>query len=493
MKLKIALASATALGLVIGGAALADDNRTKIQQNGDFNEVTVSQDGTGNVAGLDASSAPTAVLRQTGDHNTIDIDQVGDHNRVGGNHGPIFGAHQTGNHNTLTVEQSTGTGGNAGQQGSTLQAVRQTSANDATGATNTATVLQERPGTTGRTTHFISRILQNHTGGAENTVDITQIGARGGSQGGQVYSGDTSGNKLLLADQNGSGNSIVVYQYRADSPTTDTAILTGPRNHIGSIVQVGDGHDAEVRQIGYQNHVAFVSQGGDGNSAYVSLTGTNNGATPSASNTSAVGAFTSGRGAEATGASASTVFQSGTGNGVNYTVSNGNNNQFGFYQVGTDNQAVGILITGNANELGVHQDGTGNKLELGTIAGSDNVVGLKQNGVSNVASINITHDRNVGYNDFGLGVAGDLAGQKGLTAGLLEQYGTGNQVTLTVSGFDNVFASLQDNSLHPAATQNVIVANITGNDNQAAVVQQGNNNHTSLTQNGGSNNVSISQ
>lgn len=507
MKFKLAFSTATALGLLMSGAMAGDNNRSKLEQTGDSNSALVVQDGTGNYAGENNSSYADAVLRQTGNHNVMDIEQTGNNNRVGDHYGTLQGAHQSGNRNVLTVEQETGVAGTAGSNGNIVWGVRQSvtagsqTSNSGTTTTNEANITQKRPdGGTRSATHFIGQIHQTLAGlGAKNLIDVVQIGENSSWYGGQVYSNPSQhGNRLTLARQNGTGNTIDVEQKGTGvlGGSGDTQ-LTGPRNAIHTIDQTGQNHTATVHQDGYRNYVEKVEQSGSSNKATIILGGEGNGAN-NAAGVAGIGAFTSGRGAELAGAAVSTVRQSGTGNEVHYTVEGANYNQFGFFQDGTGNKAVNILIKGDRNELGVYQDGTNNELVLSTILGKDNIIGLRQVGTSNVATVNISQDRNGGYHDFTIGseplhVAGNLASNQGLTAGLLQQRGVFNQVTLNVNGSDNTFASLQDNSAHLAPTQNVIIANVSGNWNQAAIVQAGNNNYANLTQNGGSNNAAIQQ
>jgi hypothetical protein len=143
--------------------------------------------------------------------------------------------------------------------------------------------------------------------------------------------------------------------------------------------------------------------------------------------------------------------------------------------------------------LGVHQVGTNNSLDLASIAGDDNNIGLDQSGDSNNASVTIagTGGSNGGAHDF---TPGKVAASAGLTAGLIKQSGTLNSATFDVTGSDNVFASLQDNTAFTTGTlKNTIKGTINGSSNEAAVVQVGNNNTTNFTQSGGSNYASIKQ
>jgi hypothetical protein len=384
-------------------------------------------------------------MSQVGSNNTLSILQTLNGNNVAAN-GSVK---QLGNHNEADVTQQGGTNNIYGGVGGTVNNIWQTSSTAAAALTNKVTISQQgaAPGTYASPSggsdynyapELIGKVEQIHTGGAANTLTLTQIGG--------IHS---AGNTINLAYQNGAGNS-------------GTATQTGRRNFIQTLSQDS-------------------SLAASGNTYVIAMTGDRNGLGGLAGAAAAAGALSS------------SIVQIGGGNDVNYQVLGGDDNQFGFRQDGSDNKAIGITVTGDRNDLGVSQTGTDNQLSLGSIAGDDNNVGLVQDGTSNRAEVTITSslgfgDRNGGQNGFTHSVP------SGLTAGLLEQYGTSNSVTLNVSGNDNVFATKQDNSLTVGGTlKNTIVGTITGDDNEAAVIQVGNNNTTNFTQTGGGNFVSVSQ
>ena len=280
--------------------------------------------------------------------------------------------------------------------------------------------------------------------------------------------------------QSGIGNTVgSVSQHR--SQTT---------KNFATITQSGDGNVlARVQQLTNRFDGASDTANPNANRIDATFSGNGNG----------VLGWSAGRGAAASGAISSALIQGTTqqpgttGNRISLTIS-GHNNAFGVTQTGTFNATGAVLISGSSNELGVSQSGNYNMLALSTISGNQNVIGLKQSGDSNFATVNVSGDRNVGYNAFGVGVAGSLANSASLTAGLLEQSGTSNQVTLNVSGGnDNIFASRQDNSGLGGAVGNIINATQSGDSNSAAVVQLGNNNNTAVSQWGNSNSASVSQ
>jgi len=490
------MATATAAGVLMAGAALAGDyNQADIYQFGSENTLTVDQgSSTNGIAGRPGYMG--AQLRQIGDHNDMDVVQSGRKNQVANSQPSVAyrGAYQTGNWNVLSITQDSGVA--AGSAGSTdgnyLEQVRQNSSTLAGSLTNKATIVQQRVETgvsTLAASNNIKLISQTHTGGASqiNEITVTQTGEH------SAWYGGGQGNIITSITQNGSSNTASVEQ-KGTGPLLSTSgnQRRGPANTITTISQLGSTQTATINQNGFANYTGAVSQsGGDGNTIWLELNGDYNGATPPTANgnRSTVGVLTLN-----SGAVASQVTQIGTSNDINY-VTTGNSNQYGFYQNGTDNEAVGITITGSYNELGVWQDGDRNKLLVGTVEGSDNVVGLTQDGNDNTASLKIlggSSDKNGGYNGFT--PLGDAAGAN-LTAGLIVQYGDFNNVDLEVNGSDNVFATLQDNAGLGASLSNgnTIVGKVTGSDNEVAVKQIGNNNNANFVQTGGNNNAYISQ
>lgn len=492
MKSKLALSTATALGLLMGGALAGDNNKTVSVQDGNDNKLRVEQDGSNNVAG-NRTTHYNEYLKQAGDNNLMDIQQTGNSNQVARNGPGNSGAFQTGNLNKLTLTQ-TSFGYNQHGNGHQIDRIRQNSSDSATGNagdTNVATITQK--GTTATIIgqgpsagHYIGVITQTHSTGAANSLEIEQAGAY------SAHYGGGQNNRIGTVTQNGSDNSATLKQDGTGPvQTTSGQQQRGPSNVINTVDQQGSGHDARVTQNGFQNYVAKVEQSSSDNSALISLTGSGNGATRGSGHPG-VGALVNG--ASAAGAAASSVVQKGgSNNQVEYTVFNGDDNQFGFYQDGAGNLAVDIRITGDGNNLGVHQTGTDNWLELATIDGSDNVIGLKQDGIGNAAVVTVTGDRNVGNHSFGNSdFVAPLVLAHGLTAGLLEQYGNGNEVSLVVDGTDNKFASLQGDR-STKGNNNKITAKQDGTWHQAAVVQIGNSNVASMDQSGSGNSVSISQ
>jgi len=473
MKMKIAFATATALGLLMS-TAMADNNKGVVVQG------TAASDSTGSTASIDQSGGNNNLskLTQLGDQNNATVRQFGNNNGAG-DHVQFSGTDassnvtgynyitQNGNNNNLEIDQSKN-GNYIARDGFLKQ----------TGNFNDAEITQVGGASSGNRVNKVEQKDATGTASAlTNSLDVHQSGASVIGVGSDYnYSPNLIENVQQTWTGGGSANVLSV---------TQTGAIFNRGNIVKSAVQNGFGHQGTIEQSGLRNRVELLSQSGNSNTATIILDGDGNG---SAASGNVNGTFKSGRGAEAAGAAASTVSQSGSANAVNYQVLGADRNQFGFYQDGTGNQATGITITGDANELGVNQTGDRNSLTLSAISGDENIIGLKQNGSDNVATINVSGNRNVGFNDFTSGPAGNLATSAGLTAGLLVQDGLGNSVSLTVTnGDNNVFASLQDGDT------NVITATQSGSSNEAAVAQNGNGNAASVSQIGGSNSVSIQQ
>lgn len=497
MKIRILMATATAASVLMTAAALADGNTgvlaqfagnsniglidqtgsanvAKATQEGSTNQLTIEQNGSANWAGTHMKyigydfSGDTGTdynyILQKGSNNVVDIDQ-----KFRGNIVAVDGnLNQIGDRNQAFITQIGGP-----SSGGRVNSVTQTSSVGAASTTNTLTIKQEgaTPGDyasgpfplpVGSSDYnyavaLVATVQQTHTSGLVNDIYIEQSGG--------VYN---AGNAVMLARQNGSDNNAKVIQ-------------DGRLNLLTTLNQIDDGNTAYLSQTGYNNLTTLIyqdSSGPDGNDATVILNGIDNG------RDALVGA------AGLAGAAAASVQQFGEGNAVYYSAS-GDDNAYGFYQNGDDNKAESISITGSRNHLGVYQTGSDNRLLLAAINGNDNVLGVQQDGTSNTASIKINAggDRNGGY----AGFSGSPASTAGLTAGLIKQDGSLNEVSFEVTGDDNLFASLQDGPTAAGGSSNDIKVIINGTSNQAAVKQMGNNNNASLTQVGTGNNAFISQ
>lgn len=514
--------STSALCLSLAGMAAADGNQANLDQTGNGNDALVTQSGDNNRAGAVADSTSTAnAMEQDGNGNDLNVDQSGDNNQLGVRYrASLNQVDQIGDGNRASVQQTSDWNFvNEIQQNATTA----TGSNVLTieqGATTTATAPSASfaGGSFGNT---ISSIDQTNTGGADNTVSVSQNvsdSSRGSYSRNRIGGGESSAGDIMRnsnlnftqggVSQNGAGNAADLNQ-------------DGGANLILSASQTGNDNDIDLDQFGVANRIANVTQDSSaamtGNDAKVLQRGNNNGQ----------GAFSSGF-AGGTGVAQAGVTQIGGGNSVDYRA-RGDSNLFGFFQDGTDNTVGNVLIRGDGNQTAASQTGTANTLMISPIVGDDNDVGVVQNGDSNLADVALTggSDRNAiginqtGTNDAtvtvdgsdnfadirqdglnsgafgvnlnidgnrnGLGTLSGDAGSIGLTSGVIIQDGNNNLFDTTITGNRNLFASEQ------TGNGNVIDVAVDGNRNQFAALQNGNSNVVNLTQTGNGNNAGITQ
>ena len=317
-------------------------------------------------------------------------------------------------------------------------------------------------------TNGLSQSTSGTTSSTKNGMSITQSSDNNviGSAVQVAGTANSSGNRLTITQGGGGGNTVgSVYQRRSSSVTNLATIM----------------------QNGLNNTLARVSQdartGGsyNPNEIMVTMDGSENGGAAALSGAAAT-----------SGARSSTLIQgtdlSTRGNKITLNVS-GTENEFGVTQLGTDNTVGTLTLGGSSNEVGVYQDGLSNSLTLGTIDGIGNNIGLAQSGNSNSATLTVDGDYNGGGSAFGSGVAGSLATSEALTAGLMEQTGDNNSITLDVIGSFNVFATRQNST----GGGNSIVGLQDGSYNQVAVLQNGSGSLVNFSQVGSYNNASFNQ
>lgn len=509
MKLKLTLATATALGLLMGGAMAGDLNTGVVEQFGDDNTALIEQDGNRNRVGredrlgISQSSYYGQQYRviQDGGSNSLAVRQVGNANlATGGSSGNLQDSlTQTGDNNQIDVLQV-----NEGSTYSGNAIFRIDQDSDAgTGVANKLTI--EQGGADQQSRNLTRRITQN-------SIDATKDNEITVKQGITAYVAGSStsyvgGNFLYSLNQTGSGNTQDISQ-------------DGRNNFVDTVTQTGDDNSATIDQIGHKNVIDSLTQDGNGNSAAVELRGNNNGGSASQNGSSPWGgatsleirAFSAGSRAEGVGIAQGVFLQDGGYNDLDHSVT-GNDNLTGVQQLGDSNNYTGTVV-GDRNELALLQDGNGNNSSV-VLTGDDNNVGVKSIGDGNTADVTHAGDSNqnsvwqIGNDNlatvsvigdgnnaggFSLSPASVLATSASLTPGLLEQYGSGNQVSLNVTGDSNVFASRQGLNASPLATSNnKITATQEGDSNQAAVVQAGSSNVAALSQVGNGNSISISQ
>lgn len=421
-----ATAAATGLGLLLGNAVAGSNNDAYVTQQGSYNQANIEQSGTGNQAG-----SPTLNIRQqrwqgtgsAGRYNSLTILQSGNNNEVG-------------------LEANTNPG--AAQNG-----ISQYMPSNSTGSPN-LNVIEISQTSDGNVVGAIYQDNATHRQG-DNRISILQADT-GGHRVGSIlqYRGNSSGTNFVAptrvnVEQYGQGNTVERILQRTQVITPSAADE-------------------------YANSISVRFEAG------------------SSSNGNA--AWTSGGAAAASGALSSTLLQ-GAETGMSKAYGNkievnigGGNNQFGVSQLVLNDEAIGnnanIGISGQRNELGVYQRGNGNTL-VASITLDENNYGVKQSGEYNSANLTVS-----GTGNGKPGFSG-LAATVSLAPGLLVQTGLSNDVSLTVTGDNNAFASLQ------SGNGNGITAGQNGNGNQAAVSQSGNANSATLTQNGNGNNAAIVQ
>jgi len=147
--------------------------------------------------------------------------------------------------------------------------------------------------------------------------------------------------------------------------------------------------------------------------------------------------------------------------------------------VGTDaaraDSSLGIASDDLANFAALDFSGNGNGLSIAQ--------SFDHAGAGNRLSGSVTGDEN------GLtgGVFAPALAALGLLPGQLIQSGHDNQISLTVSGSQNIFAASQ------LGSANALTASIIGNNNQAVILQVGAGNVVSFSQSGTANSLSVVQ
>lgn len=452
MKFRIPLASATALGLLMGGAALANDNISVVNQLGDSNSASVTQNlGDDNSAYLRQGymHGGTTLRGSYGASSTITQDGV--NNRAGSASTPVF---QWGTGNTLTIWQR----GDNNSAGLTAHGVVQ---ENSAGQTNRgralATINQYTSG------NVLGRSSQSNAQSGDSGLTSNILTLHQGSAGDAA--GNASNNIVSAIFQTryagGTANEVSVFQDGAagagDNRIGSGFTGLGAQNH--GIRQGGHSNLVDVDQIGTSNRIRLIAQAGADASSGGSW-GTGNGNT-------------------------AIVLQSGHANVIETVLQLGSNNYANLWQAGVEN-AASSLQQGSGNEARISQGGNDNSAASSQI-GNDNYTNISQSGAGNIVLASVTGN----FNGGGLlsGAAGSLAGDNGLSSGEIYQDGLGNSASLTISGSDsNQFALLQQGN------GNTITGTVSGSGgNSAAVIQNGNNNNTVFTQNGGGNVVAVTQ
>lgn len=350
MKLKLALATTTAFGLMIGASAAiaADGNQLYLDQSGTSNAVDSSQSGSHNTIG--AMTGYTRA-RQEGSNNKLDIRQSGDYN-VGSakDGGTPRGIDQLGTNGYMLLNQS----GNSNLTAGMTQF----------GSKNDMRIYQQS------NNNVIGSATQDTRGQVTTTTaNALQVIQRGGNA-----------NVINTASQAGTGNIMYLTQ-------------DGAQNHI-VLASQGVFHDTNttngymaISQTGSYNLVNSADQDGDHNSMTLSANGNYNG-------TSAFGSNVASGVATASGIAQGGLHQGGVGNMLNVAF-NANNTSFSFSQTGDYDQLTGNVNFGTGNELATNQHGgSGNSIGF-QVGGNNNALGFDQTGTGNSISSMQTGNSNV--------------------------------------------------------------------------------------------------
>ena len=148
-------------------------------------------------------------------------------------------------------------------------------------------------------------------------------------------------------------------------------------------------------------------------------------------------------------------------------------------QAGSNN-AAGVTIIGSGNNMPVLASFSGAALGASTSPGTSVTALVPDNIEDVIDTIPLVND-----------LYDDISSASALQPGLMTQIGAGNQLTVTVTGNSNLFATLQNGGSN-SITHTVGNSDVSAS-NQAAIVQIGSSNTSSTTQNGSNNNVGVVQ
>jgi len=442
MKFKLALSTATALGLLMGGAMAGSNNTAYTDQDGSSNSMFIEQNaGTGgNDVGLDG-----APILQKGNSNTFNETQsIGGGFSRGNN--DIEAAKQLGNSNTFGSNYSNNAGDN-----------------------------------------LIENVLQY---GNENYISISRNNQRSGFIGTIVQGNDES------ESAGGNKNFLAITQSTNYLPNSQPPFTAG--NSVLVVRQIGSNNGRSATNA--QNGGTRISQSGNGNLIQESIIeGSNNNANGSLWNTEVHRINQKGLN---NGDVSSIARTTGSGGNYIHVDQDGTANQFNLQQ-GVDVDSTGNQITagqlGSGNTVKGIQEGSYNYIYSSQI-GSNNVLDVLQRQNDNSATVLVTGDNNGGGTL--TGVAGTLLTRLGngydmlqtgaytsLSSGQIIQDGLNNTATLTVTNSNgNQFAFLQ------LGDNNEITGTVSGTgSNSATHIQVGSNNVSSFNQSGGSNSMAVAQ
>lgn len=509
MRLTIPLAAATLLGL-LPLPVLADNNLGNIVQDGDTNEASIVQTGTGNSAGDDNND-----IEQHGVRNLLSLTQSGDGNDIGRSGRGIV---QTG---TLSDDAAVSNSATIVQQsnGNSIGELVQSTLGTHATTGNTLVVMQLTGGSN------TSRSIEQVQGSADaaNFADITQNGLGNWLERLSQQSGSNEGSNRVSLTFTGDYNGV---SHGAEDRVGALRVLAaGAGSAAGAIVQDTDlsggaGNTIELALTGSFNQYGATQIGVD-NSLFQSITGIGN----------SFGAYQAGRHNQITSGGVA-----------------GDGNDIGIRQLGEANAASTVLRRASSdNEVGVGQDGDANRADV-TLEGNHGIIGASQQGNGHIANIAITGDRNVvlgvqindrltasvgdtlrvsinGSDNNGVAGGGPqsfsgaaLDAARGgetiarafvvtpdaslmlapsapalgpLVPGVLVQWGEGNQMDIrvgtTAAASGNLFAALQKGN------GSTLTATVNGMANEFVVLQLGDGDEAGINQDGVGNSIGIRQ
>jgi hypothetical protein len=428
MKLKLALASATALGLMMGAAWAGNSNTLYISQSGSGNAADVHQSGaetyhqasSGNDIGTQAVPAV-----QTGTDNTLIYTNAG---YGSGNDNDIVKLRQDGTGNWFYVTDSNGAtstrisnvlqqGTNnqasvtrAGEQSSTIGSVLMDGSNNnvwirqgpiyrtglgygPAGGGNTIALVKVKGDNNG--------IAYTNSPGNPYSAGIW-IEQTGSAVNGGIYNNITEASIEGSNNPSHFGHAISIYQEGSyNGRTASIARMKGSNGNDISVSEVGDWNNFDIRegvsasstgnftqltQTGSFNSAA-ATQFGDSNTLTVTQNGYNNSSTTNFDGdgngrgtlTGAAGALDAASSDLTEGVVLQDTGGGLAGNTLTYNV-HGSNNLFAFAQLGGGN-----TITGTVGSAG--HDSNGNQAAV-LQTGSSNSVGFTQTGIGgNVVAV----------------------------------------------------------------------------------------------------------
>ncbi|SNY93691.1 Curlin associated repeat-containing protein [Cohaesibacter sp. ES.047] len=499
------------LSLIATSAARADDNEVYIGQTGNTNTVIIDQLGSGNLVG---SNDDSIFVSQVGSYNTLSVDQTGYDNEAGAAPSAgalnLLGIYQNGDRNEATISQK-----NDNPLGTNLiGAISQNSATLRATTANTLSITQtdiSADGTTGtgngQGNHVIGEILQVNTGGASNSLTISQFdGTTSGGEGNRVQTVIQQGSdNLAIINQEEEGNEVTELRQLGASNEATIYQQDGVNNLVNSLTQDGDNNRARAALNGSRNLIFSILQsnalvGSIGNLMTVTLSGDDNGG----DGMGGLGQFTRPI-TQALQVAQGELNQFGDENVLNFVTSGTSSmNLFGFVQDG-DGNALSGTVDGVENEVAALEIGDGNRIDFtqdgdqNTIAisyrGDNNAIYAKQEGDENTLDISFDGGiapitRSNQNNDPAVGGFGDTvaAFAGSLMPGDAVQIGDLNLAKISITaGNQNKIAFAQ------VGQSNTITGATTGHQNQVLITQTGSLNEASYTQNGNFNSLVIIQ